>query len=490
MDIYLSFSVNRVIITYMIKGLFYILGLFLGFFIFLNFISYKSIIFNSIEKFNNKAISKLNKAPKKNDKILKSLVKNTSTNSLNKPINDTSTDSINKPKIFERPDEIIKKSLDKRFITNKPTPKPQDIIPNKQKIRTEMFENVNLLTLDNKILENANLIILLSVYNNNMKDTAWNSELIKKDGTSLNFTYDNKIIYQTFPLNPYIKGVYINNVSLIGPTATLLTKNINKLIKNFTIMFMVKINDFKKKFNYLLEIKCKPSYEYNHKTDEKKYIENIIYISIKDNSIKETNINKCGDDDNCKKIQKKLKESINIHNSHYFYNKDKMNEDNDGIQKCLADESCSKKINFLGEEIDFFNQLRDNKYYNIEITIGTEIFHIYNINSDIFKDDNTFIGIILNGSELSFYINNNIHKFKLIRKSDIIADSFPITINDNGNIDMVLYSFSYFDEALNDIDINIFKMYNNYYLFGGNQINQEREKYITYNKELKAKMST
>ena len=75
-----------------------------------------------------------------------------------------------------------------------------------------------------------------------------------------------------------------------------------------------------------------------------------------------------------------------------------------------------------------------------------------------------------------------------MKKGAIIADSFPVTINDNGNIDMVIYSFSYFDEALSDKDINIFKMYNNYYLFGANQINDEREKYITYNKELKSRI--
>lgn len=377
------------------------------------------------------------------------------------------------------------KNYEKFANKNRRPPKKMIVKKPKENEKTvELFENAPIIIDNQSILKNKNLIMLISVYNNNVRDNEWTSE-VKND---MKFRYDNKIVHQTFPLNPYVRGALINNISLKGPLSSSLTIDKDKKIANFSSLFMCKINKFKKKFNYLIEIKCKQSYEYNEKTDEKKYIENVIYISIKDNKYNSKKNKDCDENGLCNELQKKLDDNINIHNSYYFYDNSKMDVDNELFKKCKNDEECVKNIPNIKEKLYFFNQLQNKIYYNIEINIGTEIFTIYNIDSKLFETDITFIGITIKDKDITFYMNDTINTFKMNKKYDIVADYVPITINDNGNIDMILYSFAYFNEAIDITDINAFKMYNYYYLFGANKINEDKDLFISYNKDLKKKI--
>ena len=81
------------------------------------------------------------------------------------------------------------------------------------------------------------------------------------------------------------------------------------------------------------------------------------------------------------------------------------------------------------------------------------------------------IGLTFDGNDVIIIIDNLIKRYnylergKLIKECDILKmGSGNILINKDGNIDMELYSFSYYNKALNSYELDAYVKYNNYYI--------------------------
>jgi hypothetical protein len=341
------------------------------------------------------------------------------------------------------------------------------------------------MTDDYKIYKFMNmneLIIMISSFDEtHISETLW-KDVNKNDNIKIN----SQITKEVFPLNPLIKGYNIFNVIMTGNNITY-----NTNLNTFTILYMLKVKNFANKYNYLFELKCKSLSYLDDETQEKKYFDNEIKIIIRDKTaVQFSEINKeCKDDKECSELQNKLKENINIYNTYYFYDKDQKKKDNDYLTKCLKEEKCKKNITF-DTELDFFNQLLDDNIYHIDITIGKDIFTIYNVNSTIFQNDVVFISLILKDNIISFNINDIRYEFTRKSKNDIIVDDSPFFINSNGGCDIVLYSFAIFNKAIDNDDIKAYRLYNYHYLYGANKMDNDMKKLLQNNKELVERLKT
>ena len=330
--------------------------------------------------------------------------------------------------------------------------------------------------------------MLFSVYNNNAKDNEWLPDN-KVHKASIKLIPRTNITRETFGLNPYVSGVNINNNSFTGPNSDLLKKETDKQLYEFSALFMMKIKEFKKRFNYFFEIKSRPLYVLDERTNKKVYLENNVYICVRDHKNYQTSDSECNKNESCKKIQNMLQDKINIYNSYYYYDKDKMNDDVESIEDCYKNSECQTKLPLIQKHLTFFNQLQDNNFYNIEIKVGTESFFIYNVNDKIFKNESTLMGLIYKDKSITFYINDTTYNFDLAKSTEIVLENnIPISINDQGNTDAVLYSFAYYDKAICEKDVHIFKMFNYFYMFGANKIYEEKQQFINENKELKKRI--
>lgn len=257
----------------------------------------------------------------------------------------------------------------------------------------------------------------------------------------------------------------------------------------------MKVHDFYNKYNYLFELKCKPSYGFDKDTKEKIYFDNSVHILIKDRASIQPSAtsDECKKDKECQTLQNKLNENINIFNNFYFYDKDAMQKDKEYINKCKNDPVCKDKLTYQNE-LQFFNELLDTNVFNIDIRIGQETFHIYNVNSTVFKNDLTFIALIVKENNVYFHLNSNVYHFvRQPSKSvsqEIEIDNKPFIINENGGCNITLFSFAYFDTAICDYDLSAFKLYNYYYLYGANEIDEDKRILTNFNKELIDKLKS
>lgn len=272
-------------------------------------------------------------------------------------------------------------------------------------------------------LKNNNLITLFSSFiSTNLTNNEWVADN-KVHSSNIKLRFNKKPIIERFPLNPFANGYNINDIALSGPNAIYMKKDMNKAINSFSLLFMIKIKNFKNKFNYLYEMRCKPSYEYDEKTQKKIYTENSVTIVFK-----------VKNDDNSEKST--------------------------------------------------YNRLLNTKIFNIELKIGSDTFVLKDINSSIFENDNTFIALIMKDKDVTFYINDIIFNYQRKSSGEIVLDNMPITINDNGGCDCIIYSFAYYDSDICKYDINSFKLYNTFYLYGSNRINNEKNIISSHNTEL------
>jgi len=425
----------------MIKSIIYIIGFLLGIFIILNIISYKTLIYKYFLK-------------------------------------DYESFSIkNKEEDQSKQQSAIKSDMSKSIEENNNVNEKISAVQNCSK------DIINDFTIY-KLLKKQNLIILISSYiQSNISNTSW-----KSDNNNKYVSINKSIQKETFALNPVIKGYNIKDVSIKGPEIDEKNKNINAI----SLLYMMNIKDFQNEYNYLFELKCKPTHFFDTDTKKKHEINNDIYILIKNrDALKLSEINeKCNEDKDCKMIQKKLRENINIHNNYYFYEKENMKKDNEYISTCKKNELCNKNLTFKNE-LEFFNQLLDTKVYNMEIKIGKDIFHIYNINNSIFKNDMTFIALILNNDIVTIHINNLIYNFNRTKVNDaIIIDSNSFIINENGGCDITLFSFAFFNEAICEYDLSAFKLYNYYYMYGANKIEENNVILTNNNNDLVKKLNS
>jgi hypothetical protein len=354
---------------------------------------------------------------------------------------------------------------------------------------------LNNLVSNNEIFENTNLIILYSVYNNNLKDNEWIPD--NNFNKNLKFSYKCSVSSPcnierlTFELNPYVQGINLNNIELSGPSCDLLKEGSNKSINEFSALFLMKIKGFKTLFNDLLRITTMATTKINDRTGRPESIDTSISIAFTNSNknMQISNRSACNNNESCKKINRLLSEKINIHNTFYYYDKARLNYDVNLIEECNKNDTCKESLPLFQNQLSFFNQLLENEYYNIEIKVGSETFVIYNISESLFKTDSTLIGIIYKDKRITFYINDIVHEFDLLdTPSLVLAHNIPVKVNDNGNINCILYSFAYYKSAICEKDVHIFKMFNYYYMFGANKIYEEKQHYVDENKNLKRKI--
>ena len=259
----------------------------------------------------------------------------------------------------------------------------------------------------NLFLKNHNLIFLISSYQDSIQENIEGLKW-KIDNKS---KYINDIIVTKEP----IKNRYIYNSIMYGynlnDISVKFNNNYNSVVDNFVFLFTLKIVEIEDGNILIIN-----NDDYN----------NTIYINIK------------------KQKTKKNNNIINIANNYGIID----NNDN----------------NIYNYNINTYGVL-----YDIEILINTKKYYINNISEHILKNNNAFLGLIINKTFLYFHINDAIYDFRRLDNSDIFIDN-PFYINENKNCNIILYSAAL---LINDLNIkkNIknYKIYNNYNL--NNKIN-------------------
>lgn len=460
----------------MIKSLLYITGLLIGFLIVWvssDYLTYTEKFANSESKIKKAKTVETPRAPKKLDETnnKSKLDKNDS------KVNSMATQATQATQAIESAIRISPKS----------DTATTSLVSSYAKADTVMECGTNLSTLPSgsTILDNSALVFLISVYDENkLQEKIW-APINSVVHDTIKFVSNGIIRRETFALNPYVKGAILDTTQLTGPQAKQALKDD---IKNFSILFMLKIKDLTLKFNSIFNIKCKPTYVKNATTGIDMPYSNDIYIRIVENSAKESTSEKCNDNKACKELQSKLNEKINLYNSFYYFDKEKMKTEMDAIKTCNNDPECKEAFSTINEKMVFFNQLVDTKYHNIEIKVGTEVFVVHNINKMLFEDDFTLLGLIVKDKQVSVYLNTSIYNFTLKDSAKLALSEDEIIVNKDANTAMTLFSFAYYNDAVCANAVNIFKMYNYYYMFGSNKINDEKITFVNANKELKKQL--
>lgn len=150
--------------------------------------------------------------------------------------------------------------------------------------------------------------------------------------------------------------------------------------------------------------------------------------------------------------------------------------DSKDTKSCSKDDAnCENSINMLeNNNIQDTSVLHVNKNYNIIINVNNNTYTVYNINEDIFKEDNTFLGLMIDKENITFYVNNAKTTFKMnsnkksagSESTKDIEPKYPIYINKFKDCDIILYSFALFNKSICEADMKAYKMYNNYYIYG------------------------
>ena len=287
-----------------------------------------------------------------------------------------------------------------------------------------------------KLLKRKEFKILISSYNSdNIKKLDWITD--NKDynnGIKLKLSSDD-VTKELNELNPLVNGYNIYRVSIEGPSNIVLYNN-NKAISTFSILFMFKFKGFSGSNNNLFII-----YGYDNKN---------IVINIK------------SQENNSKKNNDKS-ESVNISN----------------IFSKLSDKKDSYDIAYLEET------------YTIEILIEDDVFNVKDIKLKTLKKDIVFLGLIVNKDDVIFYFNNTKHVFKRATDEGIKVHTEPFVINKDRSCEIVLYSFAFLNEAISNKDLETYKLYNKYKLYGiddkkdTNKVNEDDillEEYKNYKK--------
>jgi hypothetical protein len=120
------------------------------------------------------------------------------------------------------------------------------------------------------------------------------------------------------------------------------------------------------------------------------------------------------------------------------------------------------------------NRIKDD-IYNIVINIGSKKYTIDDINDNIFNSDITFMSLKLDDKKIVFILNENIYNFDY-DSYDLITSNQPVIINKKGNIDGILYNFAYYKDSITIGNINKYKKYVNFYIYGANNIVSDKNK--------------
>jgi hypothetical protein len=304
---------------------------------------------------------------------------------------------------------------------------------------TEIIDNYNF----NKLLRKREMRILITSYNNENIDIDINKLEWITDNKNYNNNIrlklsDNEIVKEFNNMNPFVNGYNIHNVSIQGPANTEVYEK-EKEISQFSILFMFMHKQFHSTKNNLFII---------YGVDNKN-----IVINIKDNEFNNNNYYNVNNDINDNSDmngafdKNDINKSINLLNNYHYY-------ENYDILSNKAKEQKSYKLSYF------------EKLYTIEIIIDDSVYNINDINMETLKRDITFFGLMMNKEDVVFHLNNTKYEFKRNNDKSIKIGKEPFVINKNKSCEIVLYSFAYFNEAISDADLKIFKLYNKYKLYG------------------------
>ena len=300
---------------------------------------------------------------------------------------------------------------------------------------TELIDNYNF----NKLLKKREMRILISSYNNdNVNKLDWITDNKAYNNNISVKLSSNDIVKEFNNLNPFVNGYNIHNVSIEGPPNAVIYEK-EKSISKFSILFMFMHKKFHSNVNNLFII-----YGIDNKN---------IVINIKDNEYNNNNYynvnNDINDNSDLNGVYDKndINKSINLLNNYHYY-------ENYDVLSNKAKEQKSYKLSYF------------EKLYTIEIIIDDSVYNINDINLETLKKDITFFGLIMNREDVVFHLNNTKYEFKRNTDREIKIDNKPFIINKNKTCEIVLYSYAYFNEAISDRDLKIFKLYNKYKLYG------------------------
>jgi hypothetical protein len=304
---------------------------------------------------------------------------------------------------------------------------------------TEIIDNYNF----NKLLRKREMRILITSYNNENIDIDINKLEWITDNKNYNNNIrlklsDNEIVKEFNNMNPFVNGYNIHNVSIQGPANAEVYEK-EKEISQFSILFMFMHKQFHSTKNNLFII---------YGVDNKN-----IVINIKDNEFNNNNYYNVNNDINDNSDmngafdKNDINKSINLLNNYHYY-------ENYDILSNKAKEQKSYKLSYF------------EKLYTIEIIIDDSVYNINDINMETLKRDITFFGLMMNKEDVVFHLNNTKYEFKRNNDESIKIGKEPFVINKNKSCEIVLYSFAYFNEAISDADLKIFKLYNKYKLYG------------------------
>jgi hypothetical protein len=314
-----------------------------------------------------------------------------------------------------------KKSAKAEISDNADIVKIVDVPPISNDINTSDEKDANELATNNtndhfdffKLLKRKEFKILISSYNNdNIKNLDWITD--NKDtnnGIKLKLS-SNEFAKELNELNPLVYGYNIYRVSIEGPSNIVLYNN-NVAISTFSILFMFKFKGFSGNINNLFII-----YGINNKNI-------VINIKTQENNTKKTD-------------KKDTTKSINLLNNY--------------------DELSDKKGSYELSEPEVV--------YTIEILIEDDVFNVKDIKLKTLKKDIVFLGLIVNKDDVVFYFNNTKHDFKRSTDLGIKIHSQPFVINKDRSCEIVLYSFAFLNEAISNKDLETYKLYNKYKLYG------------------------
>lgn len=303
---------------------------------------------------------------------------------------------------------------------------------------TEIIDNYNF----NKLLRKREMRILITSYNNENIDVnklEWITDNKNYNNNIRLKLSDNEIVKEFNNMNPFVNGYNIHNVRIQGPANAEVYEK-EKEISQFSILFMFMHKQFHRTKNNLFII---------YGVDNKN-----IVINIKDNEFNNNNYYNVNNDINVnndandKEFDKNdINKSINLLNNYHYY-------ENYDILSNKAKEQKSYKLSYF------------EKLYTIEIIIDDSVYNINDINMETLKRDITFFGLMMNKEDVVFHLNNTKYEFKRNNDKSIKIGKEPFVINKNKSCEIVLYSFAYFNEAISDADLKIFKLYNKYKLYG------------------------
>jgi len=293
-----------------------------------------------------------------------------------------------------------------------------------------------------KLLKKREMKVLISSYNkDNINNLEWYTDNKKYNNNIMLKLSSDDIIKELNNLNPLVNGYNIQNVSIEGPSNIIMYNN-EKIINKFSILFMFIHKKFHSKINNLFIIYGIDNKNIVINIKEKDYYND--YFKIKNNINDNMNDNY---DLNDEYDTNNINKSINLLNNYHYY------ENNDILSKNTKEQKSYK--------LSYFEKL-----YTIEIIIDDSVYNIHDINLETLKDDIIFFGLTMNFDDVVFHLNNTKYEFKRNTANGIKVSNIPFIINKNKSCEIVLYSFAYLNEAINDKDLKTFKLYNKYKLHG------------------------